>query len=60
MNAECRIFLLDACRKYIEKELVAHVTQPVSVSRLISQNTIEDKIFSLEETFVETGTFNFN
>jgi SNF2 family DNA or RNA helicase len=35
--------------KTIEEELVSRVAQPVSVSRLISQNTIEDKILSSKE-----------
>ncbi|XP_045799534.1 putative SWI/SNF-related matrix-associated actin-dependent regulator of chromatin subfamily A member 3-like 1 [Trifolium pratense] len=59
INAECRVFLLDACRKSTEEELVARVTQPVSVSRLISENTIEDKILSLDEMFTETDTLDF-
>nr|ABE87623.1 Zinc finger, RING-type [Medicago truncatula] len=60
VNAACRVFLLDACRKSIEEELVARVTQPLCVLRLISQNTIEDKILSLKETFAQTDTFDFN
>jgi hypothetical protein len=59
VNAACRVFLLDACRKSIEEELVACVTQPLCVLRLISQNTIEDKILSLKETFSQTDTFWF-
>jgi len=59
INAACRVFLLDACRKSIEDELVARVTQPLCVLRLISQNTIEDKILSLKETFAQTDTFDF-
>jgi SWI/SNF-related matrix-associated actin-dependent regulator of chromatin subfamily A3 len=59
INAACRVFLLDACRKTIEDELVACVTQPLCVLRLISQNTIEDKILSLKETFSQTDTFDF-
>jgi hypothetical protein len=57
INAACRVFLLDACTKSIEDELVARVTQPLCVLRLISQNTIEDKILSLKETFSQTDTF---
>jgi AmiR/NasT family two-component response regulator len=56
INAECRVFLLDPTRKSIEEELVSLVTQPLCVSRLISQNTIEDEILSLNETLTETDT----
>nr|ABE87625.1 Zinc finger, RING-type [Medicago truncatula] len=59
INAACRVFLLDACRKSIKEELVACVTQPLCVLRLISQNTIEDKILSLKESFSQTETFDF-
>jgi hypothetical protein len=50
---------LDGCRKSIEEELVARVMQPVCVSKLISQNTIEDNILSLKETFADADTFDF-
>jgi hypothetical protein len=59
INAECGVFLLDSCRKSIEEESVARLTQPVCVSRLISQDTIEDKILSLTEASAETDTFDF-
>lgn len=59
INAACRVFLLDACRKSIEEELVARVRQPLSVLRLISQDTIEDKILSLKDTFPQTDSFDF-
>jgi SNF2 family DNA or RNA helicase len=51
--------MLDSCRKSIEEESVARLTQPVCVSRLISQDTIEDKILSLTETSAETDTLDF-